>query len=109
MNTTEPLPQSNPFLAEIDEDAIGGSFAETLDTMRYWLDILTALAYDHRHYFHGSARREFFSNPAFARIDRDNESYERVAEILHCVGSADQLSQAIEAISFVTTKFAKES
>lgn len=109
MNTTEPLGQSNPFLAEIDEDTFGGTFAETLDTMRYWLDILTALAYDNKFFFHGNARREFFSNPAFAAIDRENEAYLRVADVLHCVGSVEQLSQAIEAVSFVTTKFTKES
>jgi hypothetical protein len=109
MNTTEPLAQSNPFLAEIDEDYFGSSFAETLDNLRYWQGILTALAYDNKFFFDGSHRREFFSNPEFAAIDRENEAYERMAEVLRYGGSNELLSQAIEALSFVTSKFTKEN
>lgn len=103
--TTNSFPPANPFLAEIDADFVGGTWAETLDDLRDWLEVLSALAYDKKHWFVDSARHARFSNPALARIDRQREDYDRVAEVLRSVASTDQLAEAIEAIAFVTTKF----
>ncbi len=105
MTTTNFFPPANPFLGEIEADWTGGTWAETLDDMRDWLEVLSALAYDKKHWFTDAARRERFSDPALARIDRQREDYDRMAEVLRTVASTDQLAEAIEAIAFVTTKF----
>jgi len=106
MTTKNFFPPANPFLSEIDADFVpGGSFADTLADLQYWLEALTALAYDKKHWFVDPARRERFSHTALASIDRDTTAYERAREVLRTVASTDQLAEAIEAIAFVTTKF----
>lgn len=107
MTTTATI-KYNPFLAEMQADAAGiVDLADRLDMARHYWTLMSALLSDHHNMLVGTLHSRF-DPEKWANIDRENDTFERLTEVLRHVGTFADCYEAIEALDVLFEFFPEE-